>query len=73
MPPARLEHTIPASERTQTHALDRAATGISLLGYRPTVRELTDMFKGSRLREMKTYFTNILYIGPFVVHTSDYI
>jgi hypothetical protein len=27
MPPAVLEPTIPASERRQTHALDRAATG----------------------------------------------
>jgi hypothetical protein len=29
MPPAGIEPTIPASERPQTHALDRAATGIS--------------------------------------------
>jgi hypothetical protein len=28
MPPAGFEHTIPVSERPQTHALDRAATGI---------------------------------------------
>ena len=28
MPPAGFEPTIPASERPQTHALDRAATGI---------------------------------------------
>jgi hypothetical protein len=28
MPPAGFETTIPASERPQTHALDRAATGI---------------------------------------------
>jgi hypothetical protein len=28
MPPAGFEHAIPASERPQTHALDRAATGI---------------------------------------------
>ena len=28
MPPAGFEPTIPASERSQTHALDRAATGI---------------------------------------------
>jgi hypothetical protein len=27
MPPAKFEPTIPASERPQTHALDRAATG----------------------------------------------
>ena len=29
MPPAGFKPTIPASERPQTHALDRAATGIS--------------------------------------------
>jgi len=28
MPPVEFEPTIPASERTQTHALERAATGI---------------------------------------------
>jgi len=28
MPPAGFEHTIPASERPQTHVLDRVATGI---------------------------------------------
>jgi hypothetical protein len=28
MPPAKFEPTIPASEGSQTHALDRAATGI---------------------------------------------
>jgi len=28
MTPARFESTIPASEQPQTHALDRAATGI---------------------------------------------
>jgi hypothetical protein len=30
MPPAGIEPPIPASERPQTHALDRAATGIGL-------------------------------------------
>jgi hypothetical protein len=28
MPPVEFERTIPASERPQTHALDREATGI---------------------------------------------
>jgi hypothetical protein len=28
MPPVGFEHAIPASERPQTHTLDRAATGI---------------------------------------------
>jgi len=31
MPPAGLEPTIPASERPQTYALDRAATGIGVV------------------------------------------
>ena len=30
MPPVGFEPTIPASERPQTHALDRAATGIDI-------------------------------------------
>jgi len=33
MPLAGLELAIPASERPQTHALDRAATEIGLKGY----------------------------------------
>jgi hypothetical protein len=33
MPPAGFEPTIPESERTQTHALDRAATGIGQWRY----------------------------------------
>ena len=33
MPPVGFEHTIPASERPQNHALDRAATGIDLYAY----------------------------------------
>jgi hypothetical protein len=31
MPPTGFEHTIPESERPQTHALVRAATGIGLI------------------------------------------
>jgi hypothetical protein len=31
MPPVAFEPTIPVSERPQTHALDRAATGIGLI------------------------------------------
>ena len=34
MPPAGFEHAIPATERPQTHALDRAATGIDAAWYR---------------------------------------
>jgi hypothetical protein len=30
MPPAGFEHTIPASETTQTHALDLAAFGMDV-------------------------------------------
>jgi hypothetical protein len=33
MPPARFELTIPASERPQTHSLDRAATGTGISIY----------------------------------------
>ena len=33
MPPAGFEPSVPASERRQTHALDRSATGNCLLGY----------------------------------------
>jgi len=33
MPPARFEPTIPASERLQTHSLDRAATATVLSAY----------------------------------------
>jgi hypothetical protein len=33
MPPAGFEPSIPASERTQTHALDSAATGIGEMSY----------------------------------------
>jgi len=33
MPPAGLEPAIPASERPQIHALDRAATGIDSCNY----------------------------------------
>jgi len=31
MPPARFENAIPASEQPQTHALERAATGIIIV------------------------------------------
>jgi hypothetical protein len=34
MPPVGFETAIPASERPQTHALDRAATGIGFFGGR---------------------------------------
>jgi len=37
IPPARFEPAIPASKRTQTHALDRVATWIGFHSYRPTI------------------------------------
>jgi hypothetical protein len=36
MPPAEFEPTISVSERPQTHALDRTATGIGTLVYNDT-------------------------------------
>jgi hypothetical protein len=35
MPPAGFEPAIPVSERPQTHALNRAATGIGIMSYLP--------------------------------------
>jgi len=37
MPPAGLEPTIPASERPQTHAVDRTATGIGIESVRSVI------------------------------------
>ena len=47
MPPAEFKPTIPASERSQTYALDRAATGIGSCKYsylieRPAFTRLGD-------------------------------
>ena len=45
MPPARFDPTIPVSERPNTHALDRAATGIgSNASLCTTPLALTDYF-----------------------------
>jgi hypothetical protein len=41
MPPSGFEPAIPASERPQTHALDRAATGIGRKTLYPPLRYLT--------------------------------
>jgi hypothetical protein len=50
MPPAGFEAAIPASERSQTHALDRAATGIG------TVDGDTNMDEhGYTLRPLQSY------------------
>jgi hypothetical protein len=41
MPPAGFEPAIPASERPQTHAFDRAATGIcSSISYRQNIFDI---------------------------------
>jgi hypothetical protein len=37
MAPAEFEAAIPASERQQTHALDRATTGIGIHSSKPTI------------------------------------
>jgi len=37
MPPAGLEPTIPGSQRPQTHALDRAVTGIGFLKFSTSI------------------------------------
>jgi hypothetical protein len=45
MLPEGFEHTIPASERPQTHALDRAATGIFNVNYIiKSIMTVTNMF-----------------------------
>jgi hypothetical protein len=49
MPPAGFEPAIPASEPPQTHALDRAATGIGVTGnaeilYRTSFRSVFSQF-----------------------------
>jgi hypothetical protein len=47
MPPAEFEPTIPASGRPHTHALDRAATGIGHLTYRPAKHATENLVKFS--------------------------
>jgi hypothetical protein len=47
MPPAVFEPAVPASERQQTHALDRAATGIdTLMFYRRRKRPRYQFYLG---------------------------
>jgi hypothetical protein len=43
MLPAGFEPTIPASERTQNHALDRAATGVGPIKFNKTKSYTTDL------------------------------
>jgi len=42
MPPAGFQPAIPASERPQTHALDRAATGIGSVSYSTMATQFQD-------------------------------
>jgi hypothetical protein len=68
MPPARFEPAIPASERPQTHALDRAATGIGcaiLIIVKYTYNSLTQVVDW-RVHIIATYYVTITsnYIHP---------
>ena len=56
MPPAGFEYTIPASERPQTHTLDRATTGIDKLMSRLGKSKEKD--KVVPVRAMKVYESN---------------
>ena len=71
MPPTGFEPAIAASERPQSHALDRPAIGIGLLlTYCPSIN--LHIVKIFRLCVVKTYFTNVSHIELFVVYTCDY-
>jgi hypothetical protein len=55
MPPVGFESTIPASERSQTHALDRATTGIGridILIYKYIIK-IYDLLKPIRIKILK--------------------
>jgi hypothetical protein len=72
--PAGFEPTVPASERPQTHALDRATTGIgsrpylSMIKYRPFVIYRVSQEKCAILRDsvpyVKVYQYNPKYLYP---------
>jgi hypothetical protein len=58
MPPAGFDSAIPVSERPQTHALDRAATGI---GYKHNYIhniEIPKMFINNGIVWQNTHFNN---------------
>jgi hypothetical protein len=62
MPPAKFEPAIPASERTQTHALDREPTGIGL----PWLSRTNNFWCVSRLKR----FTPNRYVVSILVFSS---
>jgi hypothetical protein len=54
MSPVELEPTIPASELTQTYALDRAATGIDLPYFSP----LKNLVKTTNMKLFNVHFSS---------------
>jgi hypothetical protein len=61
MPPAGFDLAIPASERPQTHALDRAATGIG------TKKQVSDFYLiGLRYVSVTSYKPNYLNVHNVV-------
>ena len=60
MTPAGFEPIIPASERPQTHALDRAATGIGR-GSNPSLRG--GRAATNRLSHGTAYTVNLVWVG----------
>jgi hypothetical protein len=60
MPPAGFEPSIPASERQQTHALDRAATGIGAWEYDVAkIRSAVSEVKHAEGRKYRLYENNV--------------
>jgi len=58
--PAGFEPTIPGSERPQTHALDRAATGIGVhLSYLEEIAVLTGSLMSLEHTKLQIYFLHI--------------
>jgi hypothetical protein len=57
MPPAVLEPTIPGSERPQTHALDRAATGVGECYYITQLSKVHRLIYYDKLRIIKLSFS----------------
>ena len=62
MPPAGFEPTIPASERPQTHTLDRAATGTGYIEISKNKCSNNNSIDSIFLKEAKTFpWSNLLY------------
>jgi hypothetical protein len=59
MPPAAFESTIPAKERQQTHALDRAATGIVVNIFKLEKRIIRIIMGTRPLVSCKEYFKTL--------------